>query len=141
MLDGTEPIADGEELYRRIPISNNWYDPATDSRPSPKAFRPHRADETGLSVFRAKYNTPDQVAENERGSRYYIAVLRAGDLRANGLEVVPKAVPPDCPGHAEILSLTYENRRTAEAEGQQLLLAERLCVRIEGPFPEAKGNA
>lgn len=39
-LDGTEPIADEEFIYRRIPVSEKWYDPQTSKHPSPKAFKP-----------------------------------------------------------------------------------------------------
>ena len=136
MLDGTEPIADEEELYRRIPVSPNWYDPAVDSHPSPRAFRPIDEDKSGLSLYRAKYKSIRQVAENLRGKRYYVAVLRAGALREYGIKVVPKPIPPHDLGHAEIPSLTYTNRKEQRAVEQQLLLAEKLCLRVEGPFPE-----
>ena len=49
-IGGDQPITDEEELYRRIPVSTNWYDPETDPWPSPKAFRPLKGDTTGLSV-------------------------------------------------------------------------------------------
>jgi len=133
MVEGTEPIEDDEELYRRIPVSR--YDPEIDPCPSRRAFRPHEYDTNGLSVFRAKYKKPQEVARNDRGKRYYVAVLRAGDLRACGIEVVPSPIPPDDLGHAELPGLRYDNRR--ETEGLQLLLAEQLCVKVMGPFPQA----
>ena len=137
MLDGTEPILDEEELYRRIPVSTSWYDATKDQHPSPKAFRPRASDVSGLSVFRAKYTSGRDVAQNNRGARYYVAVLRAGDLRMHGIDVIPKPIPPTELGHAELPGLRYDNRGDNEAEGWQVLLAERLCLRIEGPYPEA----
>lgn len=134
MSDGTEPIADDEILYRRVPVQPEYYNPALDSKPRPEAFRPRKDDTTGLSVYRAKYKSIEDVAENPRGKRYYVAVMRATDLREHGIKVLPRPVPDD-PGHAEIPSITHENRRTPAAREQQLLLAEKLCYRIEGPYP------
>lgn len=60
--DGTDPIADDEVLYRRIPVSQNWFDPQIDSQPSPQAFHPTSRDATGLSLYRAKYTTLEAAA-------------------------------------------------------------------------------
>ena len=133
MGEGTEPIEDDEELYRRIPVSMNWYDPELDAPPSPKAFRPREPEIGGLSVSRAKYKTPQEVAHNDHGRQYYVAVLRAGDLRDRGLEVAPRPISPDDPGHAELPDLCASNRR--DTEDLQLMLAEKLCLRVIGPFP------
>ena len=132
--DGIEPISDHEVLYRRIPLSENWYDPQISPHPSPKAFRPRPDDTTGLSIVRGRYTKVEDVAVNPRGSLYYVAELRAGDLRQHGIEVVP-APREDDPGHAEIINLSYENRGTDQAEELQVLLARTLCIRVHGPFP------
>ena len=133
MLEGADPIADDEELYRRIPVSQNWYDPSLDPAPSHRAFRPLLYDRTGLSVTRAKHTTPEEEAETGKGNKYFIAVLRAGTLRNHGVDVVPSPEARN-PGHAELPGLRYEKRK--QTEDLQLLLAHRLCVRIEGPYPE-----
>lgn len=78
--------------------------------------------------------TPEQVTENDRGKQYYVAVLCAGDLRAEGLDVVPRP-EANAPGHAEVPGLTYDNRRTDTAEEAQQLLARKLCLKILGPLP------
>jgi hypothetical protein len=134
MGDGTEPIEDDELLYRRIPQQLPYYDPSEGSKPGPKAFRPRKDDKTGISVFRAKYTTPKQVAMDGCSERYYVAVLCAGDIRANGLDVIPN-VSGHAPGHAELPNLTYENRRTDVAEEIQILLAHKLCREVLGPLP------
>lgn len=126
-------IADSEELYRRINITQNWYDPSLEAPPSRRAFRPNRKrDPTGLSLFRAKYVSPEQLCQNRRDDRYYVVVVRAGDLRDHGLSVVPVPVE-EMPGHAEIPELNSENRKTTE--DKQLLIAQKLCLRVLGPFP------
>ena len=134
MADACEPITDDEELYRRIPVSQNYYDPSISEPPSPKAFRPRKPDETGLSIQRAKFASVEEICTNDGGRRYYVAVLRAGDLRERGIEVVPRP-ERGSPGHAELPRLRYENRRNTECEELQVMLARELCVRVVGPFP------
>lgn len=41
----------------------------------------------------------------------------------------------DDPGHCEIAELTFDNRKTMPFFEWQAILAEQLCLRIEGPFP------
>lgn len=132
--DGTEPISDDEILYRRIPVGADWFDPGIDPRPTPKAFRPRPDDTTGLSLSRQKYKSLEQVAHNSHGKQYYVAELRAGDLRANGIAIIPDPLPGD-PGHVAVSSLTYENRNDNRALEIQNALAEQLCLRVLGPFP------
>ena len=63
-LDGSEPIADDELIYRRIPVSQNWYDAKADPKPLQQTFRPRAEDITGLSDVRGEpYNTPEQAAQ------------------------------------------------------------------------------
>jgi hypothetical protein len=64
---------------------------------------------------------------------YFVAVLRASDLRAAGMEVAARPLPDD-PSHAEITSLTYSNRKSKLAIEWRTLLAEQLCLQILGPF-------
>ena len=133
-LDDAEPVADDELLYRRIPVSQHWYDPAVSAKPLLRTFYPRTDDVTGLSVVRGEpYNTSEQAARGPSKSGYFVAVLRVGDLRAHGLEVVPRPVA-GTRGHAEIISLTATNRDSDEALRVMELLAERLCLRVEGPF-------
>lgn len=132
-FDTIEPIDDGEILFRRIPVSTGWYQPDKQPPLEPEAFRPNRFDDTGISVSREKYTPLEQAARGQPGKDYYVAVFRAGDLRAAGIEVTAKPVEGN-PGHAEILSLRYENRKSRQAVEWRFLLAHRLCLRVEGPF-------
>ncbi|MCD4825081.1 MAG: hypothetical protein K8S55_10765 [Phycisphaerae bacterium] len=127
-------IEDDELLYRRVPVQPSYYDPDKGPNPGSRAFHPGEHDETGISVFRANYIRPEQVAQNDRGKRYYIAVLRAGDLRDRGIRVVPKNSGHP-PGHAELPDLTYENRRAITVRKAEVLLSQKLCIEILGPLP------
>lgn len=131
MDDGTEPIADEELLYRRVPASMGWYNPVTGL--NPQAFAPRKDDSAGISVSREKYKSIEDAAKGQAGKMYYISVLRAGDLRRNGIEVVPEPHPGDC-GHAELPDLNAANRKADKTLELQRLLAQELCVRVEGPF-------
>ena len=135
MCDGSEPITDDEILYRRIPGNPDYFDQAVCRCPSPRAFSPTPRDSTGVSLYRAKYKSPREVARNPRGKLYYVAAVSAGDLRKQGIEVVPRPNPEEGPGHAEISNLTYANRKTQESREHCTRLALVLTLRVEGPFP------
>ncbi len=132
-LPGSEPVQDDEILYRRTPATTNWYDPSRTPPLEPEAFRPNRNDDTGISLSRAKYKTAEQAAVGRAGNQYYVAVLRAGDIWAAGMEVAARPLPDD-PSHAEIPTLTYDNRKSKQTIEWRALLAEQLCLRIDGPF-------
>jgi hypothetical protein len=111
-----------------------WYDPEACPKLSPKAFRPRDDDETGLSVVRGDpYNSIEEAARGPSKNGYYIAVLKAGALRAQGIGVAPKPVP-GIAGHAEIVSINSVNRDTDEGKKIIEMLAHKLCLRVEGPF-------
>ena len=131
--DGTEPIEDDEILFRRIPVSTNWYHKESEHPPSPKAFQPNRNDVTGISLFREKYKSVIEAAQGWPGKSYYVATLRAGDLRKHGIEVVPDVADAE-PGHATIPAMNAETRKSITVEERMLLLANHLCISVEGPF-------
>jgi hypothetical protein len=130
--DGSEPITDDELIYRRVPASTGWFSP--ESGLAPVAFAPHKVlDVTGLSVARAKYKSVEEAATGRPGKSYYVAILRAGDLRGRSIAVEPRPLPDD-PGHAELPDLKAENRksdRTLELQGTLV----GLTIEIKGPFP------
>lgn len=134
-LDGHEPVGDGELIYRRIPVSKGWYDPKVSPLPSPKAFEPRKknGEATGISVVRAKYRTLKDVAIGPSKQGYYVAVLGVTDLRARGIDVVPRPLEGN-PGHAEIPNVNSLNCDTDQCKEWQKLLAHELTIRVEGPF-------
>lgn len=111
-------IADGEQLLRRIPASQNWVDIQTSSV-DPLAFRPRQSDTTGLSLSRAKYGGPaKEAARGASGKLFYIAILSVDRLREAGIDVVSSPLPGH-EGHAEILhplvrrTTSFDIHRTA----------------------------
>jgi len=132
---GYEPVEFESLCYRRIPVKEkDWYDHNISPAPTPSAFQPRRDDTTGLSVLRAKYfEDIEKAAQGKSPYGYYVAVLRVGDLRSNGIDVVPKPLENN-PGHAEILGITYQNKNTDQIKEWKNLLAHKLTLRVEGPF-------
>lgn len=131
-----EPVSDDERLYRRVPVSKGWID---EYGVRPDAFEPRADDSTGLSVYRARFVSVEDAAKGLSKRGYYVLEMRAGDLRAAGIDVVPMP-HDDLPGHAEIPSLAYEVNESELSIQQRELLADRLVRAIHGPFVP-KGDA
>ncbi len=85
-FESVEPIRDEEVLYRRIPASTGWYQSDKEPPLDPEAFRPKRYDTSGISLSREKHTTIEEAARGQPDKDYYVAVFRAGDLRAAGME-------------------------------------------------------
>lgn len=129
----SEPIDDSEWLYRRIPASQNWYQPG--QQLSPDAFRPNANDANGISLWRAKYVSIGVVARGRPGKSYYVARLPAGALRSAGIAVVPtEDEGGGQPGHVSIPELSFVNRRSDRAAQLKRLLV-LLTEEVAGPFP------
>ena len=93
-------------------------------------------DLTGISVTRAKFKSIEQAAQGQQGKSYFVAVLCVGDLRNAKFTVKPQ---PNVPGgydisHAELPDLNAGNYKATETLERQRELAEKLCLRVEGPF-------
>ena|SRR5438094_8300241 len=100
-----DDIGDDEYLLRHIPGGTLWQAPGPRITSANFQLRYDR-NETGVSVTRLMITTPQRLLQlvggsPEQGSR--VASVRAGDVRALGLQVVPKPLPEDV-GHAEIQS-------------------------------------
>jgi hypothetical protein len=131
--DGTEPIGDDEVLYRRVPVSQKWYTPGVDAELSRYAFNPSENDTTGICFSRAKYKTVEEAAVGYPGKRYYVAKLSASALRAIDIEIIPDPRPGD-PGHCELRTLFYENRKSNQSIETMELLANN-AFEVVGPYP------
>lgn len=127
-----EPIRDDELLLRRIPTSTQWYQPQ-EHVVYEDAFLPTKADDDGLSLMRAEFCPPEEfAAKGRQGKQYYVAQLRAADIRAQGIDL--KADPqPDNPGHALLPQMTRDNRKDDQTLERARILA-RLVTKVSGPF-------
>ena len=136
MADGDEPIVGDEILYRRIPVSQRWYEPATSPHPSPRAFFPNRGDPDGICLSRAKYcSVEGAAASGKLDALYWVAILQADRIAEAGIVVIPDPAPDGTdPGHARIPALNYTQIKTPFVSEKALALS-KMCLRVEGPFP------
>lgn len=131
---GTEPVGADELIYRRVPVSKGWY---SAGGLSPEAFEPRDDEDTGISVYRSKYKSLPDAAKGLSKRGYYVAVIRASDLIAKGIDIAPRPILPDDPGHAELPALTAHSRDSDEAIALKSLLSE--LATVEGPFVPSPG--
>jgi len=133
--EGAAPIKPDELLYRRLPVTTRWFD---GTNVSPEAFRPREYDQNGISIDRAAYfENIQEAARGQSKGGYYVAVLRAGDLLAQGFVLEPNPLETR-PGHVLVTSLTSADRRSRDGLEKMTLLASELCLRVEGPFYTVK---
>ncbi|MEQ9410943.1 MAG: hypothetical protein RIK87_24745 [Fuerstiella sp.] len=136
MPNAPVPIDDDEVLYRRIPVSCDWYE-AEGGVLYPEAFAPRRDEHSGISVYRKRFKTLEEVARGRSKQGYYVVSLLASELRVRGLNVEPRPEVEDGwdDAHAEIPSLHAGIRKTNEADELQAILAELgMVIPVEGPF-------
>ena len=131
--DGTEPVDDDEILCRKATANPQagYYNQET-KRLSPLAFKPGGEDDTGISLDRAKYRTAQQAAQG-LGNSYYVALVRAGEVRACGMSVTPRPIEGNA-GHVEIPEITFANKKETASLERQKLLAHELTYEVQGPF-------
>ncbi len=134
-----DPIGHNELLLRRIPVASEWVDLTRIPPLQSLAYRPHKKrDISGLSLSRMgsadhpEFLSIEDFAEGPSSPGYYVAFLRVGDLRAEGIEIRLKPLK-DNPGHVELPQLTAENRKTDKGLELQKKLTN-LTIRVEGPF-------
>ena len=134
MKDELVPVDADEFVYRRI--HRSFYDPALSVPIQYAAFRPNQNDTAGLSVFRARFVTPDETLSNvPEAKRNDYVVVRIGvrDLIRLGLSVVPDPDPSGPAGHAIIPELRWDaynadKRRLKEILSELATLAGREIV-------------
>ncbi len=81
------PIDDDEILFRRIPVSMGWY---ADGLLSGEAFEPRPDEYSGISVYRKRFRSLEEVAQGKSKHGYYVVSLRVSNLRYAGINVEPR---------------------------------------------------
>jgi len=132
-----EEIGNDEIICRRVSANSGWYDPVR-GEVKPEAFKPRVGDE-GVSVDRLasdvhpNFRSTKESAAGQAGKEYYAVCLSVASLREHGIEVVSQPLGEN-PGHAEIVDLTYENRKSDSSLEIMTFLAHEAVLRVEGPF-------
>jgi hypothetical protein len=97
------PVQPDEYVFRRIPLV--YFNPHNPIPIKLEAFRPTDRDSTGISVFRERFVTTEQImAGIDPAKRQGIILVRlpVSEIVNLGLTVVPD---PDLPGHSLIPKL------------------------------------
>jgi len=135
--DGREPIEDDEIVFRRVPNNIDWYNPESQRPVAWVTFRPNPKDTDGISVWRAKYKSPEEVAaiHARLGRQYWVLALKTSQLRNAGITIAPT---PDLggPGHASLTNMRSsdyaQNRNTVKNIAEDI--TRNLVLYVEGPF-------
>lgn len=134
--DGNDPVADDELVMRRVSTASMWYDPQASPPLNWLAFKPNQNDTNGVSVWRGKYLTPDDVAKmNARPNRrYYVVAIQVAALRGSGIEVIASPQEGGA-GHASLANLNssaYD--QDPDLVREMAIRASELNAEIYGPF-------
>ncbi|MCH7791638.1 MAG: hypothetical protein IID31_05070 [Planctomycetes bacterium] len=90
-----------EIVYRRIAFVHF---PPSEKQPQVVAFTPHPNDDTGISLWRERFITAEEVAQKRPDRRCHVAKMLVRDLNSLGLTVIADD-PDNDPAHAIIPEL------------------------------------
>lgn len=128
MPSENDPIEDDEYVYRRV--LHTWCDLNSEllaHRIDRQVFHPTDKDKEGISLYRALFVTPVQVARDREGNlgRYFVVRLSVAQVRALGLSLKPD--PQDgLRGHSLMSEIRHglKGEEKKRAKELQLRLAE-----------------
>ncbi len=118
-----EPVDDNEFVYRRI--HPDFFNPSMPVPVQPRAFRPSRSDDTGLSVLRTRFAQPQDCLTNRDPAKiagFSVARLAVHDLLRLGLTVLPDPIVGGPPGHAVIPELSWAGYQSKKHHWKPILL-------------------
>ncbi|TWT44731.1 hypothetical protein RAS1_11470 [Phycisphaerae bacterium RAS1] len=136
----TDFVGNDEIVFRRVREGTEpgHYDPNSEKPVAWVVFRPNKHDTTGISVWRARHRSAEQVARwrPQPNRRYWVLALRVGALREIGVEVV--ATPSEGGvGHASLTTLNAQAYHGEEKDRIHELaefIASTLVDSVQGPF-------
>lgn len=133
MTDDAIPVGDHEDLYRRIPLSQEDLI-VGENQVDPEAFHPNKKrDAEGISLSRSALTTPEEDAARGRGPSYYIVVIPVAALIEENVTIQPDPIP-DNTAHVLLPQLNADNRRSVECTELKFFLAQSVS-QVLGPFP------
>ncbi|RLA52192.1 MAG: hypothetical protein DRR42_08200 [Gammaproteobacteria bacterium] len=117
MLSEDDNILPAELLLRRILNRGEEIDFTLPRPVQGLAFSPNIHDSDGLSLFREKFSSPEDVARSGRNPRgYYVAQIPASEILDLGVTLVPDPQTDTLPGHSLIPELTYSSSKQYKRE-------------------------
>jgi hypothetical protein len=121
--DELSPISDDEFMLRQI--HKNHYHAGKNKPVQTNHFQPHEDDDDGLSVYRERFISVDELARaGRKPGEYYIARFRASELKLPGnnltLDPKPNKDPSQPRGHSVIPQLSISAYKADEKKGKQI---------------------
>lgn len=96
MPEESDPVSEDEFVLRRVPYTedNQYFDSSINPPFTRAGFTPHKTrDIDGLSVYRALFTTPEEVAlAHRKPGQCYVVRFKVKDLKDlvdTGLSVIP----------------------------------------------------
>ena len=116
-----DPIDPKEWLLRRTP--SDYYNSSSDVPFTRVAFRPHRYDVDGISLFREMFVSPKDISATGRSAPYTVARIRA--LSINDAELKINATPDSRqpPGHSSIPKLSIDEMKSNKPQSKEYQFA------------------
>lgn len=124
-----DALSPDEYVLRRIP--RDWCNPSLDEPVQRVGFQPNKRDNNGISMFREFFVSPAQVANagGKGPTGYYVVRLRAADVIAVGLHIVPDPQDDQPPGHALIPELSFQAMKKDKEKSKEL---QRRLAKLAG---------
>lgn len=127
-MDEHSPVSSDEIVYRRVPAQPTYIDLSLPILLTPLAFYPHQNDTDGLSVYRALFVQPGEIAERH-SKPCFVVRLQVAWLLDLELTLIPDPRPP-LPGHTLIPELRRDEYEQDKQSAKELQLE---IVRRVGP--------
>lgn len=121
MADQQDPISPDEYVLRRISKDTLRYNPSLHEPITRLAFEPSKRDISGISVFRELFVSAETVAKAGRGANgCCVARLRASEIVALGLTIIPDPQDDQLPGHALIPELSAQQVKENKSQSKEI---------------------
>ena len=126
----TAPLNSEEILLRAVPNTIGYFKQSMGRWAiNPYAFEPHKKrDPDGISLFRADFTTPQELANNSRhpcGVR--VARLTVRQFGHLNLTIRPDPISSELPGHVIVPDLRFAQKRTMDDKRRISDLTQKLA--------------
>ena len=120
MKDERDEVTVDEDVLRRIHVR---YKEHAGLPVSPAAFRPTDKDTDGISVYRALFASPTEIAS----PKHYVCELRVRELHQLELSVEPRPTPHPPRGHSVVPEINVVDYRGTEPKKRLKLITDALA--------------
>ena len=114
-----DAIDHNEVILRRVPARADYYNSTLPIPLIPIAFRPTCDDTDGISLFRERHISREELSATGRKPPYLIARLKVADVVALGLTITQTPSDDGTPGHVIIPELSLRSYNANKQQSSQ----------------------